>query len=232
MTPEKAQETLDKIVEQIFDVKNPFTLEEFARKFAFDITIPRQVTDIRGINTWTRSARDAQFITQDALSKQFETNEGMRPAIALNELKDVIQAWGQVDLRATERYLNAENIAQSDGVIECSDVFRSTDIRQSNHILFSDGMGNCEFLAACNRCGESSFCIRLEDSAQCSNSFQISWSSKIQSSFMLHDCYDMQDSMFCTGISGKQYCIANMQYTKEEYQRIKGLVLGWILSSG
>lgn len=230
MDDAQAQVILDKIVLQIFGVKNPFNLEEFAQKFAFDIVNPRKVTDIHGGETWTRSTNEARFIKQDDLSKLFENNDGLQQTVPLSSVSDVIAAWQQVDVRVTERYLNAHTIAQSDGIIESENVYSSTDIRQSKNILFSDGMGDCEYLAACNRCGDSSYCIRLEDSGECANSFNISWSSKIVNCFMMHDCYDMQDSMLCTGMRGKQYCVANMQFTKQEYEKIKSFVIEWMLS--
>jgi len=47
----------------------------------------------------------------------------------------------------------------------------------------------------------------------------------------MHDTADMQNSMFCTNMKGKQYCVANMQYTEEEYKAILGVVAKWILTT-
>lgn len=32
-------------------------------------------------------------------------------------------------------------------------------------------------------------------------------------------------------MSGKEFCIANMQFTEEEYNRLKPIVIQWILTS-
>lgn len=36
-----AQATLDKIIGQIFGYQNPFTLEQFQAKYAFDVRLPQ-----------------------------------------------------------------------------------------------------------------------------------------------------------------------------------------------
>jgi len=46
----------------------------------------------------------------------------------------------------------------------------------------------------------------------------------------MHDTGDMQDSMFCTNLKGKQFCIANMQFEEAEYRQLKDQVVRWILT--
>jgi len=41
----------------------------------------------------------------------------------------------------------------------------------------------------------------------------------------------MQDSLFCTNIKGKRFCIANMQYDEAEYRQIRDIVARWVLTS-
>jgi len=48
----------------------------------------------------------------------------------------------------------------------------------------------------------------------------------------MHDCGDMQDSMFCSNMKGRRFCIANMQFDEAEYRRLREQVVGWILSPG
>ena len=44
MTSQEAKIVLDKIVGQIFGYQNPYTLEQFAEKFAFDVRLPARGT--------------------------------------------------------------------------------------------------------------------------------------------------------------------------------------------
>jgi len=230
MDATKAQTILNKIVKQIFGYDNPLDLEQFKEKFAFDVRLPKAVTDIQDNRvTWTSTTNPEKYTKFENLTVNDTETEGILAKQAIDTIDDVIGFWEKVNVRATERKIDSTNIAESDGVVECVNIYHSQDIGTSSNILFSDGMSDCEFLAASQRCRLSSFCIRLEDSIESSNSFGISCCSKIVRSFMMHSCYDMQDSMFCTGLTGRRYCIANMQFEKDEYLKIKEMVLQWIL---
>ena len=58
----------------------------------------------------------------------------------------------------------------------------------------------------------------------------MSWSGNLTNCLFMHDTGDMQDSMFCTNIKGKRFCIANMQYDEAEYRRVRDFVVRWILT--
>jgi hypothetical protein len=55
MTEIEAKQVLDKIVEQVFKIKNPLSLDQFRDKFAFDVKIPMRVYDsTTNEETWIR----------------------------------------------------------------------------------------------------------------------------------------------------------------------------------
>lgn len=237
MTTTEAQHMLDKIISQIFGYKNPLTLEQFAQKFTFDIRLPQQVTDITdGSITWAQSTNPTRFVKQEnarglELAGASKDTDYLRPARKLTGIEDILSAWNEINLTTTERQVDSLNILESDNIQLSENVYRSQDIRNSKNILFSDGVNNSEYMAASQRSGSSTFCIRLEDSGECTNCFNVSWSGHLTNCFFMHDTGDMEDSMFCTNIKGKRYCIANMQYDEAEYKRIKEIVLRWILTS-
>jgi hypothetical protein len=39
------------------------------------------------------------------------------------------------------------------------------------------------------------------------------------------------DCLFCSHLSGKRFCIANMQFEEEEYYKIKEQVVRWVLTT-
>lgn len=41
----------------------------------------------------------------------------------------------------------------------------------------------------------------------------------------------MQDSMFCSHMNSKRFCIANMQFEEAEYKQIRDMVVRWVLAS-
>ena len=98
-------------------------------------------------------------------------------------------------------------------------------------MIFCDSCGSSEFLLASQRSGSSSFCIRTDDSKDCSNSYNVVCSNKIMNSLFIQDCFDLHECMFCSHIASKKYCIANMQFDEEEYFLIKKSIIDWILNS-
>jgi len=237
MNSADAQKLLDKIVGQIFGYQNPLSLEQFMQKFTFDIRLPQQVTDATdGSLTWAQSTNPTKFIKLENArnlnnnAKPGEDPSALRPTRPLANLQEALAAWGEINLTTSERCKDSINVGESDVVHGSENVFRSQDIRRCKNVLFSDGIGDCEFMAASQRSGGCSFGIRVDDSGESSNCFNVSWSSKLTNCLFMHDCGDMQDSMFCTNISGERFCIANMQYTEAEYRKLREEVVRWVLS--
>lgn len=237
MTDQQAKDILDKVIGQVLGYKNPLTLEQFMQKFAFDVRLPQQVTDsFDGSLTWAQSTNPAKFVKLEnarglEIGEASPETDFLRPKRPINGMEDILKAWNEINFTTTERYKDSLNVSQSDNIYYSENVYRSQDIRKSKNILFSDGIGNSEFIVAGQRSGDSTFCIRIEDSGDCTNCFSVSWSGKLTNCFFMHDTGDMQDSMFCTNIKGKRFCIANMQYEEEEYKKIKDIVARWILTA-
>lgn len=231
MNATEAKQILDKIIGQICGYQNPLSLEQFMQKFAFDVRLPQQVFDSTDNSlTWASSTNPTRFIKQETVLARYGINDGLKEKQPINNLNELLSLWNEINYFTTERQIDSLNVAESDCVLKSENVYRSQDIRRSKNILLSDGVEDSEFIAASQRAGGNAFCIRVEDSGECSNSFGVSWSSKITNSFFIHDCFDMTDSMFCTNMRGRQYCIANMQFEKDEYEKLKQQVVQWILT--
>ena len=98
-------------------------------------------------------------------------------------------------------------------------------------MVFCDSCANSEYLLASQRTASSNFCIRCDDSKNCSNSYNVICSNKVINSLFIQDAFDLYECMFCSHISSKKYCIANMQFEKEEYFEIKETIINWIMNS-
>lgn len=231
MTTTEAQKLLDKLVKQVFDQKNTLTLDQFMQKFAFDIRLPQPVTDeLDGSITWTQSTNPVRFTNlKNVIEQNTEEIGGLRPKKDIKSIEDVIYAWNEINLMTTERYSESINVSRSDNIYSSENIYRSQDIRKCKNIIFCNGISNSEFIASSQRVEGMTFCIRVEDSNFCTNCFNVSFSRKLTGCFFMHDTADMQDSMFCNNINSKRFCIANMQYTEEEYNEIKKIVSNWVL---
>lgn len=236
MNHEMAKEILDKVVGGVFGYQNPLSLEQALQKFAFDLRLPQQVYDsTTGEQTWASSVNPSKFITlTNAHEKRLNQSgevDWMLPKRELNSMEEILVAWSETNLTTTERQIDSINVLESDSIYGSENVYRSSDITRSKNVLFCEGVSDMEYVVACSRSQTSSYCIRAEDSQLCTNSFNVIWSGKVSKSFFIQDCYDVMDCMFCSHIAGKQYCIANMQFEKEEYERLKLEVIKWIFSS-
>jgi hypothetical protein len=169
---------------------------------------------------------------ENARNNEASASEGLYATQPIHDLQDLLSKWNAINYTTTERQIDSLNIAESDNIIKSENVFRSAGIQRSKNILFSEDVHDSEFVVGGQRAGSNNFCIRIQDSGECSNSFEVSWSTRITNCLFIHDASDMQDSMFCTNIKGKRFCIANMQFDEAEYMRLRQLVVQWILSPG
>lgn len=234
MNQAQTQEILDKIVGRVFGFKNPFTLEQFMQRYAFDVKLPSQVNDsTTSEETWAQSVNPTKFITMDNAAKGIEgKSDWLMPKKPLSSIEDILGAWNEVNYTTTERHVDSLGVSECDNIYNSENVYRSQDVHASKNILFCDGiMMNGEFLAACQRSNSSSFSIRLEDSKDCSNSFSVSWSGKISNSMFIHDCFDLFECLFCSHIASKKFCIANIQFEEAEYRKLKDIIVRWILTN-
>ncbi len=221
--------TVDKIFSNVFDCKNPFSIEELLNKFAFDIKLPQQVNDsYTGEVTWATSINPTKFITE---KNSWKTESWEQPKQEIKNLDQIITMWNQINCRTTERVMDSTNVSESDTIYSSENVFRSCDSSNCKNVIFCDGCHGSEFMLASQRTSGSSFCIRCDDSSNCANSYNVSYSNKVSNSLFIEDCGSLDECMFCAHISNKKYCICNMQFEKDEYFEIKKEIISWIINS-
>lgn len=232
MKSSDAQKVLTKVIKQIAGVESALTLEHFKQKFAYDIDLPVEVHDsTTGEPTWTCTLNAGKYMTLTNIRKRTGIDDWMLPKRPVTSINDILAAWSEVNYATTERYLECLNITESDTIYFSENVYRSQDVTKSKHILFCNGVNTSEYLIASQRSGGSTYCIRLEDSGECSDSFNVAWSKNIVSSLFIQDSSNLYECMFCSKLKDKKYCIANMQFEKEEYYRLKQMVLAWLFSA-
>lgn len=231
MNEKQCKSIVDEIFMGVFEQKCLLSLERVLSEFAFDIKLPNKVIDaVTGLETWASSINSNKYITQDNMEKYDEYKGWMRPKKEINSLDEIIKLWNKINYTTTERIYDSINVSKSDTIYNCENVYRSQDCRKSKNVIFTDGCGDSEYIIACQRSGNCSYCIRVDDSNNCSNSYNVICSAKISNSFFIQDANSLHECMFCSHISNRRYCIANMQFDKEEYFAIKEQVIKWIVS--
>lgn len=230
MNKKEAIETANKVFISVFEKKCPYDLEEILAEYAFDIKLPQKILDsTTGEETWSSSINPTKFITQKNMENFNHGNGWMVKKQTINSLEDILKIWKKINYTTTERIYDSINISQSDTIYRSENLFRCNDCTACKNSIYLDGCSKSEFMIASQRTGTSSFCIRVDDSANCSNSYNVICSAKISNSFFIQDCNSLHECMFCSHISNRKYCIANMQFEKEKYFEIKGEIIKWIL---
>lgn len=231
MNDKECTNTVNEIFMEIFRQKCPIGVEDILTQIAFDIRVPNKVIDaVTGVETWATSINSNKYITQTNMEKYDEYKGWMRPKKEITSLEEIIKFWNIINYTTTERVYDSINVSKSDTIYGCENVYRSQDCRQCKNVLFSDGCGDSDHIIACQRSSNCNYSIRVDDSNSCSNSYNVICSSKISDSFFIQDANSLHECMFCSHIANCRYCIANMQFEKEEYLAIKEEVIKWILS--
>lgn len=227
-----ALEIVDKIFQSVFGCNNIFSLDVLLEKFAFDIKLPKKVIDsITNEVTWADSIHNERFITNSNMEKRDQSVGWMLPKREIHTLEELISIWNTVNYTTTERVYDSLGVIKSDTIYRCVNVYQSSDCGDSKNIIYCDSCGDSEYLFASQRSGNCNYCIRTDDSRDCSNSYNVICSNKISHSFFIQDCSDLYECMFCSHISSKRFCIANMQFEEEEYYVIKKAIIEWIFTS-
>ena len=232
MNEVKARDLVNKIFNNVFLVNCNFSLEEILEKFAFDLKLPKKVYDsTTNEETWADSINSGRYITLANMEKRDAKEGWMLEKKEISGLDELIEIWNSINLTTTERVYDSINVSLSDTIYRCENVYHSTDCSDSKNLIYCDSCGNSEFMLASQRTGSSNYCIRCDDSVNCSNSYNVICANKVINSFFIQDCFDLYECMFCSHIASKKYCIANMQFEKEEYFYLKKIIVEWIIDS-
>jgi hypothetical protein len=230
MKRQQVKLTADYIFKNVFKKENPYSLEELKKKFAFDIPFAQKVQcALTGKETWTFSAEGEKIASQTAIEEAFKKDEWMRKKKQIKSIDDILKYWKEVNYITGEKYLNSKDVWESDGVYNSAFVYQSVSVFDSKNIIFCYKIFDCNYMLASRDNSSCTIGIRVKESVYCSSCFEVSWSNKVSNSMFIHDCLDLYECLFCSHIRSKKYCIANMQFEKEEYFKIKELVIDWIL---
>jgi hypothetical protein len=74
----------------------------------------------------------------------------------------------------------------------------------------------------------SQFCINMFDSTNLKGCFEVDCSYSSRNSYFCHNCENVNDSMFCFNAKALQYAAFNQVVGKEEFMRLKKILLDYI----
>ncbi|MCL5430163.1 MAG: hypothetical protein M1504_01640 [Candidatus Marsarchaeota archaeon] len=230
MDENAAKKIVDSVFKDVFGKDNPFALEEVLKIFAYDIQLPQKVKNTEDDGyTWGVFKKGDKVTSQAGLIAKSAKDEFMSPKKELKSMDDVLKVWDNLNVKTGEKYLESKEVEQSDGAYSSYGVFRSQLTFGSQNIVFCYNNTNSKNLVGSSDNNACVSCIRIEESGYSSLSYNVYWSSKVSRSMFINDCFDMYECLFCSHLRSKKYCIGNMQYTEEEYRKIKGMVVDWAI---
>src|SRR5882762_3196633 len=135
MNDDKAKQIIDTIIGQIFGFQNPYTLEQFAAKFAFDIRQTVEVFDHQtGESTWAQNNKSNKYVKFANLTGS--DTDSMIPKEPVNSIDDIIRVWQKTNISASERYLNSSDVVKSDAVYGSQNIYRCIDVHDSKNVVY------------------------------------------------------------------------------------------------
>jgi hypothetical protein len=233
MTNDEAKKLADAIMRDVFGREQPFSLEQLETLLTKGIQLPIKTTCVMtGQEAYIHDPQPGtKVISEAAFMNRAKTDDWMQPVRDLSNITDVLRAADEGKYMTAGKAPNSQNVAKSDSVIASSGVYFSSLIGNSKNVLLSHDCFFSNYSLACRGNSSCNFCVRTFDSTYCSSSFEVRWSNKVSKSMFINDCLDLYECLFCYGIRSKKYCVANVQLSQEEYQRVKGIVVDWIFST-
>ena len=162
---------------------------------------------------------------------RMKKDEWMLEKKPIGSVEELLGRWSEINYMQGERYEDSTEVAESDNVYHSTSVYRSTETLHSQNIVFSNTNFGCSYLVASSDNSKCILGVRMRKSVFCSSGFEISGSDKVSKSMYIRGCTDLYECMFCSQLRSKRYCIANMQFEKGEYLRIKDMLVKWTLEN-
>lgn len=232
MSEQDALTTINKVFQAIFQRDNPYDLETLKQKFAFDIKLPTEVKDSSTDEiTYTAMPNVKQFMTCANVERYDKEQGWMLPKQEVKSLNELLKIWHRINYTTTERVYNSERVSKSDPIYNSADVYASTNCGGCEHIAFCDGCWDSSYLVASQRSTGLNFCLRVDDSNTCTNSYNVICSNKVSQSLFIQDASNLFECIFCSHLANKKFCIANMQFSESEYFFFKSKIIEWFFSS-
>ncbi|MFA5930056.1 MAG: hypothetical protein WC861_04190 [Candidatus Micrarchaeia archaeon] len=110
-------------------------------------------------------------------------------------------------------------------------IYKIVDTTDSKYAAYSSGVIKSEHIfGGAFRLLQSQFCINIFDSTNLKGCFEVDCSYSSRNSFFCHNCENVSDAMFCFNTKALSHAFCNEQVGKEEYARLKKILLDHINS--
>ena len=107
--------------------------------------------------------------------------------------------------------------------------YKIVDCFYSKHIAYSFFSDHCEHAFGISKCFNCNFSIDVHDSRDIIRSFEVDFSKNCADVMFCHNCDNVRESMFCFNEKNLRYAIANTVVGREEYTKVKAILVDYML---
>ncbi|VVB99840.1 Uncharacterised protein [uncultured archaeon] len=122
-----------------------------------------------------------------------------------------------------------DNCVDTPSIFTGSNTYHVWDTTESKRSAYSAGVIRSEgIFGGYLRALQSQFCINCFDPTNLKRCFEVDSSYSCSDCYFCHNCENVSDSMFCSNLKAARYAICNTVVGKEEYLRVKAVLLSYI----
>ncbi|MFH1448738.1 MAG: hypothetical protein ABIG39_07805 [Candidatus Micrarchaeota archaeon] len=132
-------------------------------------------------------------------------------------------------------YFNVEfREGKNTNLIKCSTSIDSSNSYRTSGLVYAKYCGytfwprSSEHAFGCHAVFDSSFCINCYYSVKLTRCFEMDSCRNCSDCYFCHNCENLDECMFCFNVKSKRYAVGNVEVGREEYLRLKKMVLGRI----
>ncbi len=148
----------------------------------------------------------------------------------VQSVKSIASAIGKIAFFSAELY-DGKNLNYIDSPL----IYHGINAYKTYDLTYGENSGVCfqplnsKYTYGCRRILESQFAIKCYNSAYLNRCFELDCCNKCSDSYFCHNSEGLQDCMFCFNAKALRYAIGNVEVGKENYLKIKKLVLNEIV---
>lgn len=127
---------------------------------------------------------------------------------------------------------NSLNVVDTPDIFNATNSYRCWDVTESMYAGYSSGVvRNSKYVfGGYLRILSSQFCINCYDVSNVSSCLEAESSHSCSGAYFCHNCENVQDGIFCFNAKGLRYAIGNQEVGREEFLRVKKVLLDYINS--
>lgn len=130
------------------------------------------------------------------------------------------------------RYKQTINLEEVSGAGEVMNVFHSEDAWYgSKNVAFSNFAIYSENLFGCHMMVYSKFCINSYNSTHVTRGFEVDGCEDSSDVYFCHNSDGLRNCILCFNAKGLKYAVGNVEVGKEEFERVKGMILDYVLKN-